>query len=334
MLTKSVDAMLASIEVYNKPSFAYREESFAILAINSWELLLKARILQIDGNRFSAIVDHEHRRLRTGKMSKKLYRKTNRSGNSVVIGLYKALDHLVNEYGDRIDPRVRKNLEALTEIRDNAIHFFNKGFDLRKKVHEVGSGSLKNYLALARQWFGVDLSEYRLFLMPLAFLSELPSGVKLIPTNQEESNLLSFIKTLEAEVDNDTTQDFSLSLDLDIRIRRVADVNAPSMRISDSPDAMPITLREEDIREQYPWDYAILTARLSKRYTDFVLNSEFYSIKAKLEKNKKLCSIRYLDPGNPKSAKKKFYSPNILREFDKHYRKPTSAFGRRHELRT
>lgn len=42
---KSVDAMLAAIEIYNKPSFAYREESFAILAVNAWELLLKARLL-------------------------------------------------------------------------------------------------------------------------------------------------------------------------------------------------------------------------------------------------------------------------------------------------
>ena len=43
---KSIDAMLAAIEVYNKATFAYREESFAILASNSWELLLKARLLR------------------------------------------------------------------------------------------------------------------------------------------------------------------------------------------------------------------------------------------------------------------------------------------------
>ncbi len=211
--------------------------------------------------------------------------------------------------------------------------FINKGFDLRKKVLEVGTGSLKNYLTLARQWFGVDLSEYRVFLMPLAFLSELPSRIELISMNREESNVVKFIKSLEDETDGDTTRDFNLSLDLDIRIRRVADATAPTLRISDSPDATPITLREEDIRDQYPWDYAILTARLSKRYTNFVLNSEFYSIKTKLEKNKKLCSVRYLDPGNPKSSKKKFYSPNILKEFDKYYKRPTTASRQRRKRR-
>lgn len=32
-------------------------------------------------------------------------------------------------------------------------------------------------------------------------------------------------------------------------------------------------------------------------------------------------SPRYLDPGNPKSAKKDFYNANILNEFDKYYTK-------------
>jgi hypothetical protein len=321
MLSKSVDAIVASIEVYNKPSFAYREESFAILTINAWELLLKARVLQIDGNRIRAIINQEHRSLRTGKTSKKLYRKVNRSGNYVAIGLFKAFDRLVNDYGNKIDMKVRKNLEALTEIRDNAIHFLNKGFDLRKKVHEVGTASLKNYLSLARQWFGIDLRQYQLFLMPIAFLGEIPSGVELISRNHEERKVLEFIRKLESESDDDLTGDFNFSIDLDIRIKRVADESVPAVRISDSPDATPITLQEEDIRDRYPWDYGILTKRLQKRYKDFVRNKKYHSVRRSLESNPKFCNTRYLDPGNLKSSKKKFYNPNILKEFDKHYKK-------------
>lgn len=37
---KAVAAAVASIEVYNKPDFYYREETFAILMTNAWELLL------------------------------------------------------------------------------------------------------------------------------------------------------------------------------------------------------------------------------------------------------------------------------------------------------
>ena len=40
---KSLQAILAAIEIYNKPTFSYREESFALLMVNAWELLLKAK---------------------------------------------------------------------------------------------------------------------------------------------------------------------------------------------------------------------------------------------------------------------------------------------------
>jgi len=46
LLDKSIASMLSAIELYNKPNFQYREETFAILAVNAWELLLKAIILR------------------------------------------------------------------------------------------------------------------------------------------------------------------------------------------------------------------------------------------------------------------------------------------------
>ena len=194
----------------------------------------------------------------------------------------------------------------------------------------MGTASLKNYLALARQWFGVDLNDYQLFLMPIAFLGEIPQGVALLPKNREERRVLEFINALEARDDADSAEDFNLTLDLDIRIRRVRDTSAPAVRISDSPDATPITLKEEEIREQFPWDYGILTNRLHGRYVDFVQNQQYHTIRKRFEKNPKLCRTRFLDPGNPKSTKKRFYSPNILTEFDIHYRRPSaSRRGRR-----
>ena len=39
---------------------------------------------------------------------------------------------------------VRKNLEALTEIRDNAVHYLNAGPLLAKQVLEIGTASLKD----------------------------------------------------------------------------------------------------------------------------------------------------------------------------------------------
>ena len=34
--------MLAAIEIYNKPQTTYREQVVTVLAVNAWELILKA----------------------------------------------------------------------------------------------------------------------------------------------------------------------------------------------------------------------------------------------------------------------------------------------------
>jgi hypothetical protein len=38
LAAKSVQAAVAAIEIYNKPSFSYREEAFSLLMANAWEL--------------------------------------------------------------------------------------------------------------------------------------------------------------------------------------------------------------------------------------------------------------------------------------------------------
>jgi hypothetical protein len=325
LLDKSISAMVAALEVYNKPSFAYREDNFAILAVNSMELLLKSRILQLDGNRISSILEYERRPKADGKSSEKRFRKKNRAGNYVTVSIFRAYDLLINEHGDSVNPAVRANLEALVEIRDNAIHFFNSDdLQLSVGVHEVGAATIKNYLGLVRQWFGVDLSRYRLFLMPLAFIGS-PSRVEGISLNHEEKQLLNYLEALQSQRTDDVNNDFNVALTIDIRVRRSKDPAATPMIISNAPDAVKVTLEEENIREQYPWDYHILTAKLSKRYSNFKLNQDYHDIRSPLEKDLKYCHVRLLDPAKPNGLKKKLYNPNILAVFDQHYTRSKSS---------
>jgi len=39
LLDRAVAATVAAIEIYNKPDFLYREQAFAVLAINGWEFI-------------------------------------------------------------------------------------------------------------------------------------------------------------------------------------------------------------------------------------------------------------------------------------------------------
>ena len=78
LVNKAEAALLAAIEVYNKPAFAYREETFSILALNAWELLLKAKLVADNNNDPRCIYVYESRQTKRGKASQKLYLRKNR----------------------------------------------------------------------------------------------------------------------------------------------------------------------------------------------------------------------------------------------------------------
>jgi hypothetical protein len=208
----------------------------------------------------------------------------------------------------------------LTEIRDNAIHFYNKDFELKKKVHEIGTANLKNYLHYIKLWFASDLSQYQIFLMPIAFIQNVTSA-KGFCLNGEEKKLLNYVRSLENNVDDSVSNKVNLTLDVNIKFKRVSEKGDISVFNSKDINAAQIIMSEEDVREKYPWSYDNLTARLKLRYTDFISNAKFYKIKRALEDNDKYCNIRYLDPINKKGMKKTFYSPNIVNEYDKYYTK-------------
>jgi hypothetical protein len=327
LLDKSLDALLAAIEIYNKPVFSYREESFAILAINAWELLLKARLLQLSSNKIASILEYERRRKADGKLSDKLYRKRNRSENFTTIGLFKAMDHLTNKYGDTISPALRANLDAIVEIRDNAVHFVNKDFIFAKGIHEIGTATVKNYVSAVRKWFGSDLSGRGMFLMPLAFISNVGSAEGISMT-KEEGYLARYLEK-QKECVGAHDKDFNVALTIEVSLKRSKSGEGAPFAMSSAPDAIPVRVEEADIRDSYPWSYDILTKRLQLRFQDFKVNKKYHTLRKNLESNIKFCRERLLDPGKPDGAKKNFYSSGIIREFDQFYerrKKPLEEF--------
>lgn len=321
MLEKSIAAMLSAIEIYNKPDFKYREETFSVLCINSWELLLKAKVLNLASNKLASLYKMELRTLKSGKKSTVWRPKINRSGNPMSITLFEAYRVVHEDYGVKIEKAVSDNLIALTEIRDNSIHFVNDDLLLSLKVQELGSASLQNYLHLVSTWFGDVLSVYNFYLMPLSFFrnfNEAP-GVSL---NASEKKVLDYIKKSEEPYDKgEEIGDYNLTLRIDVKFQKVKSTSGMPVKITNDPSATAVFLSEEDFTDKYPWDYDVLSTRLAKRYSDFKMNNGYHEIRRKLEKDNKFAYQRLLNPGNPKGSKKTFYNPNIQKEFDKHYTK-------------
>jgi oligoribonuclease (3'-5' exoribonuclease) len=63
--------------------------------------------------------------------------------------------------------------------------------------------------------------------------------------------------------------------------------------------------------------------KLKSRYKGFKFDNKFLKIRRELEKSLSYCGERYLDI-KKKTGLKKYYSPEILKGFDKHYKQETA----------
>ncbi|SFU33537.1 hypothetical protein SAMN05216417_101321 [Nitrosospira multiformis] len=209
---------------------------------------------------------------------------------------------------------------ALIEIRDNAAHFINKDLYIGRRVLEIGTASLRNYLFLVTDWFQVDLTSYNFFLMPISFYHGFEAAEPATRTHYpvQVQKLLTYLDSLEQQdVADDAKQ--HVVLRLETKLVRGKDTSAVAFRWTDDPKAPAVMVREEDVLKSYPMTYRDLANTLKRRYVNFLENKDFLKIRQALEKENKYSIVRFLHPSNPNSSKQRFYNPNILQEFDKHY---------------
>jgi len=320
---KSVQAAVSAIEIYNKPNFSYREEAFTLLMTNAWELLLKAKWVLDHGESHECL----HTLIDDNKGGK--VPKLNRSGNPLSVGLPKLAAKLVEDKDSGLQRGCHDNILALIEIRDNAAHFVNKDLYLGRRVLEIGTASLRNYLHLATEWFQVDLSVYNFFLMPLSFYHgfEAAEPATRAAYPEQVKKLLDYLDNLE-ETDNDTNATQHVAMRIETKFVRAKDAAAVAFRYTDDPTAPAVAVREEDFLKNYPMTYEQLTAILRRRYSDFVVNQEYHDRRQALHQDRKYSIERILNPSNPRSSRQRFYNSNIIQEFDKRYQlksKPPAA---------
>jgi len=311
---KSVQAAIAAIEIYNKPNFAFREEAFALLMSNAWELLLKAKWILDHGE----VIESLYEMIDAPDGSKTP--KKNRSGNPLSHSASFLAAKLKGDKDSGLQQACHDNFLALLEIRDNAAHFINKDLYLGRRILEIGTASLRNYLCLATEWFQLDLSSYNFFLMPISFYHGFEAAEPATRAHYPEQvqRLLNYLDALEAQpVEEAATQ--HVALRLETKLVRGKDTTSVAFRWTDDPTAPAITVREEDVLKNYPMTYRDLANVLKRRYEDFLENKSFHKIRQALEKESKYVIVRLLHPANPKSSRQRFYNANILQEFDMYY---------------
>ena len=315
LLDRAIAAMVAAIDVYNKPDFPYRAESFTILAINAWELLLKAKWLKDNANNIHCLHIYETFTLKNGTNGRRKKIKPTRSGNPYT----HSLNYLGNILVEKrvLDQLAWNNLRALEELRDSTVHFYHKSPKFSELLQEIGAAALKNFTSAISDWFGRDLSEFNFYLMPLSFVP-LPSQVEAIVLNREETNFLNYIQSLEP-TEADPTSRYSFTVNVEVRFTRSTAKDALAVKVTNDPTALSIRLTEEQFLEKYPWDYETLTDKCRERYSDFKVDRKYHRIRKELYSNLRFVHNRFLDPNKPESGRKRFFNQGIMSEFDKYY---------------
>ncbi len=310
LLEKSKSAALSAIELYNKPNFSYREESFSILIVNAWELLLKAKRLKENRNKLTSIYVPYNPKKKDGNYSKKIQYKPNRAGNPMTVSI---IDLIKTEITDE---NLRENLETLVEVRDNSIHLMNESKIFEKIFLEASLASLKNYSYAMNEWFGISLNDIDLMLIPLAFNAPKAFDIEALKKETKEHNkLLAYMQKKKSHPKEESEYAVSIIVDVKLEKNKKGDIS-----ISYDKNGTPIYYEsEEEFKRKYPLTYDDLKSKIKTRYTDLKMNKTFNDIMRELKKDEKLHKMRFLNIGSQTGPKKPFYSPNILKELDKHY---------------
>lgn len=122
----SISAMLAAVEVYNKPRMTYRDEITVVMVVNEWELALKAVLRQ---------------------ERQSIFYKKKAGQRYTSLSLDDAMGR-VNAQGlwpDGVDgAAMTANIKTLTEFRDRAIHLHNAS-SLGAMIHPFLQQNVLNY---------------------------------------------------------------------------------------------------------------------------------------------------------------------------------------------
>lgn len=316
LVEKSVAAMVSAIEIYNKPDFKYREETFSILAVNAWELLLKAKWLCENDNKIRSLYVFEQQNKVDGTPYKYKKVKLTTGGNPFTHGL----DYLSKKIVEKgfLPEEARRNLKALIEIRDSSVHFYHKNPLFSRQLQEVGCATVKNFVQASQEWFETDLSKFNFYLMPLAFIPY-PVSSTAVVFNKEEKKVANYIQTLDTNAPQSGL--YFTTVHMDVQFSRSKTNDAISVHLSNDPQSMKIQLTDQQFKDRYPLTYDTLTKECKERYIDFKQNQKYHTIRKPLKSNPKYCIVKYLDPDNPKSPKQDWYSRAIFTVLDNHYKR-------------
>lgn len=261
LVDNSLAAMLAAVEVYNKPQMTYRDEVAVMLVVNAWELALKATLRQQrqsifypkkPGQRYLSIAIDDA----LGRVN---------AGNLWPAGV------------DGVATTV--NIKALTEYRDRAIHLYNAQ-GLGAVIHPFLQQNVLNYRDFVLARFKKDLADSMTWqLLPLGATA--PADAVQFMRADKSSTMVAevedFINELRGLMDDAEAEGADMS-----RLAVVYDIHLQSQKKMTSADLVvavsstadgQIAIQKTDPNLTHPYSATELMARVNKKRTERQISS-------------------------------------------------------------
>lgn len=324
LVNNSTAAMIAAVEIHNKPVISYRYEICTLLVINAWELLLKAFI----ASNYPEVT------------------LTNDDGTSKPFP--ECVACVASNLGKAFIT-TEESINTLYEYRNKVTHFYHEELDVL--LFSLLKANISLYVEFVKDKFEIDLAkEIDLVVLPIGFRSPL-SPIDFLTSNsaltQSSNTVKQFINgiTNSAErlqqegIEDSILVEFNMSL-LNVKRIKNADLiagidnsttqdNTITIKniitdavLSNSPSAKEIRIKEDHLfNDVYTEKYYAVIENARQLFSDFKQNKRFNHLMAKFKEDPNLHRVRLLDPDNPNSSKKSFYSKQIYEELAKHYTK-------------
>lgn len=321
LVENSKSAMIAAIEVHNKPVFPYRYEITTVLVINAWELILKAFIIS---NYPDVVVIKDD-------------------------GTTKPFEECVRFVSGKLGNDfnvIQESIDKIYEYRCNCIHFYSG--DLEVIIFSLLRPNVIFYASFLNDNFGVDIAdETNLILLPIGFRKPIsPVDFIINKSIVEESSpaIKEFMKSIvnssqkliDSGVEESILVDYRMSVINEKRIKN-ADIIAGitkdrteatihvetvlgNINLTDDENAKKIIIEEESLfKKIYTETYQDIVKFGSEKIDNFKKNKEFNELMIRFKGNSKYHRKRYLDFVNQKGGSKDYYSKLIYKELEKYY---------------
>jgi len=180
LISQSQEAFLLSLELFNRFNNNYRIEGFSFFIINAWELLLKAKLIQVNED------------------DKAIYYKKDPKENSLSIA--DCLNKIFTDKGNK----VRENIFEVKSLRDLATHLVIP--EMENIYIGVLQATVINYTRYLYKWFEVDLEDrFSPGMLAITYGNEPIDILKLKRRYPKE--IISIIEKTQSEIKEKTKED-------------------------------------------------------------------------------------------------------------------------------